>query len=275
MEHVKGIATLFQNLLTKVLSPEDVSVGNLKYFTDPDSQRISNWNGPSPQVHDRCIHDIIREQVISRPHDEAICAWDGSLSYAELDEKSTNLAAKLIADGVADAGKVVPLCFDKTIWTTITILAIAKAGSIFVLLDPHQPIERLKSIMDQLEATVVLARPSTAAIAKSLTQNVLFVDDTFLPDDPDLSAVTKRQSCLSPANTLYAVFTSGSTGVPKGVKISHANLCSAATHQARALGFANSRVLDSSSYSFDEESRTHFTRYFLGGASAFAQTQIA
>ncbi|KAL3963303.1 hypothetical protein ACCO45_000307 [Purpureocillium lilacinum] len=219
----------------------------------------------NPLTVDSLLHGLFSQSVMSHPQRVAIDAWDGSLSYAELDEKSTNLAAKLIADGVADAGKVVPLCFDKTIWTTITILAIAKAGSIFVLLDPHQPIERLKSIMDQLEATVVLARPSTAAIAKSLTQNVLFVDDTFLPDDPDLSAVTKRQSCLSPANTLYAVFTSGSTGVPKGVKISHANLCSAATHQARALGFANSRVLDSSSYSFDAYVFNTFYTLLSGG----------
>lgn len=238
---------------------------DLNPLCDEDKERIWVWNASLPRTVDSLLHGLFSQSVMSHPQRVAIDAWDGSLSYAELDEKSTNLAAKLIADGVADAGKVVPLCFDKTIWTTITILAIAKAGSIFVLLDPHQPIERLKSIMDQLEATVVLARPSTAAIAKSLTQNVLFVDDTFLPDDPDLSAVTKRQSCLSPANTLYTVFTSGSTGVPKGVKISHANLCSAATHQARALGFANSRVLDSSSYSFDAYVFNTFYTLLSGG----------
>lgn len=114
MDHVKGIATLFQTLLTKVLSPEDVPVGNLNYFTDPDSQRISTWNGPSPQVHDRCIHDIIREQVISRPHDEAICAWDGSLSYSEFDKQATKLAYHLQEQGVGPE-VLVPLCFDKSV----------------------------------------------------------------------------------------------------------------------------------------------------------------
>lgn len=114
MEHVKGIATLFQNLLTKVLSPEDIPVSNLNYFTDPDSQRISTWNGPAPQVHDRCIHDIIREQVISRPHEEAICAWDGSLSYREFDQEATKLAYHLQELGVGPE-VLVPLCFDKSV----------------------------------------------------------------------------------------------------------------------------------------------------------------
>lgn len=130
MEHVKGIATLFQNLLTKVLSPEDVSVGNLKYFTDPDSQRISNWNGPSPQVHDRCIHDIIREQVISRPHDEAICAWDGSLSYREFDQQATKLAYHLQEQGVGPE-VLVPLCFDKSVSIKSYCLRLCKSNRIY------------------------------------------------------------------------------------------------------------------------------------------------
>lgn len=114
MEHVKGIAVLFQNLLTRVLSPEDIPVADFNYFTEPDWQRISAWNGPSPQAHDRCIHDIIREQVVRRPLDEAICAWDGSLSFKEFDHQASKLAYHLQKQGVGPE-VLVPLCFDKSV----------------------------------------------------------------------------------------------------------------------------------------------------------------
>jgi non-ribosomal peptide synthetase component F len=116
-KHAEGIATLFQNILTRVLSPESVPVREFKFFTDIDWQRISDWNGPSPQVHDRCIHDIIRDQVVRRPHDEAICAWDGSLSFQQFDHQASRLAYHLRQQGVGPE-VLVPLCFDKSVSIT-------------------------------------------------------------------------------------------------------------------------------------------------------------
>ncbi|KAJ6437120.1 C6 transcription factor [Purpureocillium lavendulum] len=230
-----------------------------------DKDQIWQWNAQIPRRNNSLLQDLFSQHVVSYGDRIAVDSWDGTLSYAELDKRSTILAARLLEDEIAIAGQIVPLCFEKTIWTTITILALAKTGCTFVLLDPHQPSERLRSIMGQLEASTVLARPETASIASPLAQTVIIVDDTLLQEEINLDKLYRRQLSISPTDTLYLVFTSGSTGIPKGVRISHANLCSAATHQARALGFANARTLDSSSYSFDAYIFNTFYTLLSGG----------
>ncbi|KID74513.1 Nonribosomal peptide synthetase 6 [Metarhizium brunneum] len=218
-----------------------------------DKSQIWKWNASVSRTIDCLVQDMFLEIVKVHPHRIAVDAWDGALSYSQLDEKSSALGLLLSTRNIAVAGQVVPLYFEKTVWTTITILAVAKAGSIFVLLDPQQPTERIKSIIDQLGVSCILARPETLARAQSLAARVVVVDDALLRGHVCSKALSPPSviANVNPAQTLYIVFTSGSTGQPKGVQISHRNLCSAVTYQARELGFTDARTLDSSSYSFD------------------------
>lgn len=117
MEQVKSISNIFENLLTRVLSPENTTVADLGFFTERDWQRIRIWNEPEPEVHERCIHDIIHDQMLLRPEEEAICAWDGSLSFKEFDRLATQLAFQLTMQGVGPE-VLVPLCFDKSVGVT-------------------------------------------------------------------------------------------------------------------------------------------------------------
>lgn len=114
MEQMKGIANVFENLLTKILAEEDMTIGEIDYFTEKDWRRVSNWNSSLPESCDRCIHEVIHEQVLLRPEDEAICAWDGSLTYSELDRLASTLACHLQSQGVGPEAKVV-LCFEKSV----------------------------------------------------------------------------------------------------------------------------------------------------------------
>jgi amino acid adenylation domain-containing protein len=214
------------------------------------------------------ITDLFAYQVQRRGRYPAVHAWDGELSYAQLDERSSQLAAWLIKNDIAGPGRIVPLCFDKTVWTTITLLAVAKAGSIFIMLDPRQPFGRLKSIMQQIQSTTILARHDTAKLARSLAESTIIVDEDLLQHGDKLASVQIPAFCggISPSDRLYIVFTSGSTGTPKGVTISHANLCTAVGHQARALGFDTGvRTFDSSSYSFDAYVCNTFHTILTGG----------
>lgn len=114
MEQVKSISNIFGNLLTNVLSPDNRRVADLSFFTERDWQRIRAWNESDPEVHERCVHDIIHDQVLLRPEQEAICAWDGSLTFKELDQLATQLAYQLTMQGVGPE-VLVPLCFDKSV----------------------------------------------------------------------------------------------------------------------------------------------------------------
>ncbi|KAK1911190.1 hypothetical protein P3342_011792 [Pyrenophora teres f. teres] len=118
-----------------------------------DSPRA--WNYEIPGVTNKCIHDLFAEQVLAQPNAPAICAWDGKMSYSVLDNLSTTLAGYLVKIGVKPED-VVPLCFEKSMWTVVAMLAVLKAGGAFAQLDPDHPASRHKEILRQTSARVLI-----------------------------------------------------------------------------------------------------------------------
>ncbi|KAM0283778.1 hypothetical protein ACHAQH_002368 [Verticillium albo-atrum] len=246
---------------------KELRICDLDYLCEEDKALLWSWNSGIPRTIKATIHDLFAEQALRTPHLPAVHAWDGSLSYSELNCKSTLLAAWLLKMEIAQPCRIIPVCFEKTIWTTVVILAIAKAGSAFVMLDPNLPRGRLSSIMKQLGASFILVRPDTVDLAQSIADQTWIIDEDLF--EPSSECLTRSSNHLmrevSPSDPLYVVFTSGSTGTPKGFTISHANLSSGVTHQARALGFAGRRTLDSSAYSFDAYIFNTFHTLVTGG----------
>ncbi|KAL2783280.1 hypothetical protein BJX66DRAFT_345079 [Aspergillus keveii] len=250
-KHAEGIATLFQNILTRVLSPESVPVREFNFFTDIDWQRISDWNGPSPQVHDRCIHDIIRDQVVRRPHDEAICAWDGSLSFQQFDHQASRLAYHLRQQGVGPE-VLVPLCFDKSMWYFVAVLAVLKAGGAFVPLDPSHPPARLQSLIRKVDAKLVLCSEWHADRLLGLSEIVIPLSQSTFDRTRPAPVGFISSDDVNCTNAAYVIFTSGSTGEPKGTLVEHRAYCSSAmVHGPRLLIRPESRVLQFAAHTFD------------------------
>ncbi|KAH5617363.1 hypothetical protein HBI23_258200, partial [Parastagonospora nodorum] len=106
---------------------EDVWKTSLPKINTYDIQKMWDWNKIVPPAVDRCVHDLFVEQARARPSAPALCAWDGEMTYRELDEQSTRLAGHLIRLGVA-VEDMVPLCFEKSMWTVVAMLAVLKAG---------------------------------------------------------------------------------------------------------------------------------------------------
>jgi non-ribosomal peptide synthetase component F len=113
-EQMKSVANIFEQLLAKILSAENTAISQLNLFSGNDWQRIRQWNSTIPQVYDRCIHEAIHDQMLSGPEREAVCSWDGSLSFAEMDYLSSKLACHLRMQGVGPEVRVA-LCFDKSV----------------------------------------------------------------------------------------------------------------------------------------------------------------
>ncbi|PHH81503.1 hypothetical protein CDD83_3559 [Cordyceps sp. RAO-2017] len=205
------------------------------------------WNAEVPRPVRRCVHDIVAQWARQQPEAPAVCAWDGDLSYGQLDELSTGLARRLAARGVA--GTVVPLFFEKSVWMPVAALAAMKAGAASIAMETTQPEERLRGIAAQADSPVVLASVQKSELARSLAaKDVLVVGPGQQEDD----AEQRPLPVVCPSSLLYIVFTSGSTGTPKGAIISHENMCSAIEYQQSALGYDNqSRVFDFASYAFD------------------------
>jgi amino acid adenylation domain-containing protein/thioester reductase-like protein len=129
-----------------------------------------------------------------------------------------------------------------------------KAGAASVALDTTLPRSRLENIVIQLSANVMLTSKSCATLAADITDTPTIEVGGSIDDFEQLyqSQSTPELPTVSPASRLYIVFTSGSTGAPKGATVTHANFCSAIQHQQSQLGFEKlCRVFDYTSYAFD------------------------
>ncbi|OCL04400.1 acetyl-CoA synthetase-like protein [Glonium stellatum] len=220
-------------------------------LTEQEMAEIWRWNGNVPPSIAKCMHDLVAERVKQCPTSPAVCAWDGQLTYEELELLSTQLAHKLSVLQVG-VGSIVPLCFEKSMWTVVAVLAVMKTGGAFVLMDPSQPEARLQAIVGQVRARTILTSKLQSGLGFRIAPGSKLVavgQEYFLSGNEPISS---NFSPVPPSATLYVIFTSGSTGKPKGVVISHENYTSGALPRSLAVGYeATSRVLDFASYAFD------------------------
>ncbi|KAI9902289.1 hypothetical protein N3K66_001641 [Trichothecium roseum] len=241
----------------------EAQLGDITRVTAPDLQQIWEWNAAAAIPAEESIHDIVGQMALTRPNATAIHSWDGDLTYSELDVLSTDLATRLVSQGVG-VGCFVLLCFEKSKWATVSMLAMSKTGGAFVLLDPSLPLQRLKSISRQVNATMVLSSGANHSLASQLCKKVLDVSHELFEENPSDTATNLPDVDLD--SVIYAVFTSGTTGTPKGALIHHRSSASAVLHQTQAFGYTpETRVYDFSTYSFDGSVLNAFTVFAAGG----------
>ncbi|OTA60874.1 acetyl-CoA synthetase-like protein [Hypoxylon sp. EC38] len=232
-------------------------------LTDRDKAQIYMWNKDPPSRTQYCVDTLIHERCLSQPTAPAVCAWDGEFSYMELEHLSSALAQHLMTLGVGPE-VFVPLCFEKSRWTIVAMLAVTKAGGAFVLLDPSHPKARLLSICQSVSATVIVALSECSKLAANLVATVVDIGDEKSEWFADKCPWVP--SSATPENALYAVFTSGSTGTPKGVVSEHSSFSAAIHPYTQAVGLDHeSRVFQFASYAFDVTIFDTFMTLINGG----------
>ncbi|KJZ73252.1 hypothetical protein HIM_07449 [Hirsutella minnesotensis 3608] len=264
--HMPHMAHKFDRVLHQLLESRRAQA-KLDYVAGPsqkDLQVIWKWNASVPQPVEACVHDLIKSRAVLHPNKLAVDAWDGTLTYRQLDEQSTALALVLRDKGIGP-GAIVPLCFERSMWMCVARVGVMKAGAASVGIDPKQPVERLRAITKQVRAPLILSSVATEDLVRRIGGcQVLVISRECLSTPP--KTLQSELPRVSPSATLYAVFTSGSTGTPKGVLISHRNYSSAVAYQHRQCGFESaSRVLDSASYAFDAACLIPFHTLTAGG----------
>lgn len=251
---IERLAAHFEHVLRQICEPGYTKLEEIDMTSSKDLAELWGWNAHVPDAVQTSVQDRIARTVNLRPEAQAICAWDGTLSYKQIHELSDRLACQLIARGAAD-GMIMALCFEKSMWQPVAALGAIKAGAACVALDVQQPEERLHAIINQVGPKLVLSSASKVELAGRISNGeVLVVDSTRFSQPPTTpivdSHVSQREAC--PSDILYILFTSGSTGVPKGIVMTNEAFSSAVTHQAEALLVGEgSRLFDFVSYSFD------------------------
>ncbi|KAI0123174.1 nonribosomal siderophore peptide synthase Sid2 [Xylariales sp. AK1849] len=234
------------------ISNPDASIEECIRPTAHDLDHIWRWNHQLPTTHDFCMHDMISGQAQKSPDKVAISSWDGDLTYAQIEQYSTFLAHSLRGSSV-EIHDFVPVCFEKSRWTVVAVLAVMKAGATIVLMDPTLPLARLQNMAQQVSAKFIVTSRMQHDLSTSIMPagKLLVVGENSFTCLSDSQLFPELPAVLS-TTLLYIIFTSGSTGTPKGVKISHRTYTSSAIPRAKAVGYTeNSRVLDFASYAFD------------------------
>jgi iturin family lipopeptide synthetase B len=182
---------------------------------------LLEWGtGPTFQPTVACAHYAIEKCAQEDPFAIAIQQGDFSVSYAELDERATEIALKLTSQGVKP-GNLVSLVTTRSIEMVCGIFGILKAGAAYVPVDATMPLGRIRYILETVESAATLYNPNLSDQILSLLENPISLSFSH-PAIPPNYGLTRPK--IPPNSPAYVIFTSGSTGKPKGVVISHASL---------------------------------------------------
>ena len=213
----------FENLLTAITLNPDGRIANLAFMTEQERQQILvAWNATKTAFpRARCIHELFEEQARSCPNAVAVVFDDREITYEELNRKANQFARYLRGQGVGP-DVIVSLATERSIEMIIGLLAILKAGGAYMPLDPSYPHERLLFMIEQANSKLILAQKHLLASLPASSAALIPLDygarEIKSHDDQNLSPVN------DPENLAYVMYTSGSTGQPKGVSVTHRNV---------------------------------------------------
>jgi amino acid adenylation domain-containing protein len=270
----RNIASTLDRILTSIVTCDlAVPTGELHTLSDHCSKQLVSWNYAEPEFLDECVHHVFEHNARQQPDETpAIEAWDARFTYLELDAAASQLAQQLVSVGVRP-DTYVPLCFQKSAWTVVAMVAVLKAGGAFVPLDPTYPTERVNFIVHNVDAKLILCSSSLTHKFESLGVPTFAVALETVSRLPDLLEGSLRVQ-VRPNHPAYIIFTSGTTGLPKGTIIEHGAFTTGATAHAKAIKMTStSRVLQFASHTFDASVMEILSTLLVGGCICIPSDQ--
>ena len=250
---VRRMLAHYERILESVASDPDQPLADIPLLTIEERQQmLVDWNKTAaeyPQI--KCVHDLFEEQVAARPHAVAVVFRDESLTYEELNWRANQLAHHLKFLG-AGPETLVAISMERSLEMVIALLGTLKAGAAYVPLDPAFPADRLRFMLEDSKASLLLTRAAEKERLGELPANV-----RAICLDSDWRLISEERDDAMPAhvtseNLAYVIYTSGSTGWPKGVQISHRAVVNFLHSMRREPGLTNAdTLLAVTSISFD------------------------
>ncbi|SCF49123.1 amino acid adenylation domain-containing protein [Micromonospora matsumotoense] len=241
----RRIADRFVRVATAVCTEPHRRLSVIDLLDDAERrQLLVEWNGSPVERPAATLPELFAAQVARTPDAVAVLMGDTTLTYADVETRSDEVAQVLLARGVGPES-VVGVCLERGIDLLVALLGILKAGGAYLSIDPAYPTDRVAFMIADAVPVAVITSPQTEDVLP-LGVARLSVHDRVA------AGTTVPRPPLRPDNPAYVMFTSGSTGRPKGVVVEHrsvANLVAWARERFGGAGFT--RVLASTSLNFD------------------------
>ncbi|HEY7768547.1 amino acid adenylation domain-containing protein [Longimicrobium sp.] len=253
-------------VLEQVASDADVRLSRLQLLDKAERTLVLEaWNRTAAEIPDRCLHELFEAQAARSPGAVAVVFEGAALTYGELDRRANRLAHQLIALGVRPEDRVA-LCVEPSPDAIAALLGILKAGGAYVAADLAAPDERIAFMLDEASVRVVVAGGAEAARPWTAGRTVVQAGEELAR-----FPATRPAAGVTPRNLAYVVYTSGSTGLPKGVLAEHGGVCNAVAAFSRIYEIApGHRVLLFAPLHFDASVMDIFTALATGAALVVA-----
>lgn len=229
---IKKLANSFERLLRSVVANPDANIYELELLTDGDHQLISDSNKTTCIATDSAtsLAQLVELQVRLNPHVIAIVDGGRQLSYSQLHDKVLRLSAYLCDQGCG-VGEHIGICLENSLEMVIAIVAVNRIGGVYVPIEQSYPQQRIQYLLDDAAIDLVLLNKRSMAVVPLAGLDVLMMDDAFDADWMADYAGDERGAISSNENALvYILYTSGTTGQPKGVKIKQKGLINYLLH---------------------------------------------
>ena len=258
---IERLAVHLQTLLGGIVAAPTARVSQLRLLDEQERRLLSEWNRTRAEFpSERCLHELVEEQVERSPEAIAVVFEQGQLTYAELNARANQLAHYLRKLGVGPEVRV-GICLERSIEMVVGLLGILKAGGAYVPLDPDYPSERLAFMLSDGDVRVLITEQSLLHKLPPALESIEedFSAGSLLPLRLRVHRSVSRKDAkiakhakIEPTNLAYVIYTSGSTGRPKGVMNTHRALCNRLHWMQQTYNLTNSdSVLQKTPFSFD------------------------